>query len=118
MREILCPRPAPDVAQWQCTERLNSSDLYRLLVVIFGLLLGPFAFGQVQKTRTLQLVTTVIRHASFGLMIVLAIVGIARGKGRSMSEVLAYEKPANIATFFGVCIYSFMCHHRCVLWRC
>lgn len=113
LREIVCPRPSSEMTQWQCSDRFSSSDLYRLFVLLFGLLLGPFAFGHVQKTRVIQLVTTVIRHASFGLMIVLAVIGIANGKGRSMTDVLAYEKPANIATFFGVCIYSFMCHHRC-----
>jgi hypothetical protein len=45
-------------------------------------------------------------------MIILAVVGISRGEGRSTEEVVNYEKPADIATFFGVCIYSFMCHHR------
>lgn len=113
LREIMCPRPSADVAVWQCSDRFTSADLYRLLVVIFGLLLGPFAFGNVQKTRALQFVTTAIRHASFGFMIVLAVLGIARGQGRSVADVLAYEKPASLTTFFGVCIYSFMCHHRC-----
>eukprot|EP00644_Phytophthora_capsici_P006042 jgi/Phyca11/539156/estExt2_Genewise1Plus.C_PHYCAscaffold_21068 len=111
LREIICPRPSADAIVWECSDKFNSSDLYRLFVVLFGLLLGPFTFGHVHKTRTLQLVSTVIRHASFGLMIVLAIIGIARGHGRSVTDVVSYEKPANIATFFGVCIYSFMCHH-------
>ncbi|RLN56410.1 hypothetical protein BBJ28_00017447 [Nothophytophthora sp. Chile5] len=102
LREIICPRPAPDVVVWECSKRFNSSDLYRLFVVLFGLLLSPFTFGHVHKTRTLQLVTTVIRHASFGLMILLAIIGIAHGHGRSVADVVSYEKPANIATFFGV----------------
>ncbi|ETL37340.1 hypothetical protein, variant 1 [Phytophthora nicotianae CJ01A1] len=111
LREIICPRPSADAVVWECSDKFNSSDLYRLFVVLFGLLLGPFTFGHVHKTRTLQLVSTVIRHASFGLMIVLAIIGISRGHGRSVADVVSYEKPANIATFFGVCIYSFMCHH-------
>ncbi|KAE9022795.1 Transmembrane protein [Phytophthora rubi] len=111
LREIICPRPSADAIVWECSDKFNSSDLYRLFVVLFGLLLGPFTFGHVHKTRTLQLVSTVIRHASFGLMIVLAVIGIARGHGRSVADVVSYEKPANVATFFGVCIYSFMCHH-------
>ncbi|KAG2525491.1 hypothetical protein BBO99_00004507 [Phytophthora kernoviae] len=111
LREIICPRPSADAVVWECSDKFNSSDLYRLFVVLFGLLLGPFTFGHVHKTRTLQLVSTVIRHVSFGLMIVLAVIGIARGHGRSVADVVSYEKPANVATFFGVCIYSFMCHH-------
>lgn len=111
LREIVCPRPSADAVVWECSDKFNSSELYRLFVVLFGLLLGPFTFGHVHKTRTLQLVSTVIRHASFGLMIVLAVIGIARGQGRSVADVVSYEKPANVATFFGVCIYSFMCHH-------
>lgn len=111
LREIICPRPSADAVVWQCSSKFNSSDLYRLFVVLFGLLLGPFTFGHVYKTRTLQLVSTSIRYASFGLMIVLAVIGITHGHGRSIADVVKYEKPANIATFFGVCIYSFMCHH-------
>uniref|UniRef100_A0AAV1T5E8 Amino acid transporter transmembrane domain-containing protein n=1 Tax=Peronospora matthiolae TaxID=2874970 RepID=A0AAV1T5E8_9STRA len=111
LREMICPRPSADAVVWACSDECNSSELYRLFVVLFGLLLGPFTFGHVHKTRTLQLVSTVVRHASFGLMIVLASVGIARGHGRSVADVVSYEKPSNIATFFGVCIYSFMCHH-------
>lgn len=114
MREIVCPRPSPTVSLWRCSEHMDSSQLYKLFVVSFGLLLGPFAFGHVSKTRTLQFITTVVRHVSFGLMILLALVGIARGEGRSFDDVLSYERPENITTFFGVCIYSFMCHHRCV----
>jgi hypothetical protein len=112
MREIVCPRPTANATVWECTEGVNSSDLYRFFVLVFGLVLSPFAFGNVQKTQTLQFITTVIRHVSFGLMILLAAVGIARGEGRSVDDVLSYERPANIATMFGVCIYSFMCHHR------
>ncbi|CAI5717497.1 unnamed protein product [Peronospora destructor] len=111
LREIICPRPSADAIVWECSDRFNSSDLYRLFVVLFGLLLGPFTFGHVNKTRILQLVSTVMRHASFGLMIVLASIGIAQGHGRSVTDVVSYEKPRNVATFFGVCIYSFMCHH-------
>lgn len=111
MREIVCPRPAAGASRWRCSEHLDSSQLYKLFVVMFGLLLGPFAFGHVSKTRALQFVTTVVRHVSFGLMILLALIGIARGEGRSMDDVLSYERPEHITTFFGVCIYSFMCHH-------
>lgn len=111
LREIVCPRPDPTLTVWQCSESVNSSDLYRFFVVAFGVILGSFSFGNVQKTQTLQLITTVIRHASFGLMILLASIGIAQGEGRSAAEVISYEQPSNIATMFGVCIYSFMCHH-------
>ncbi|CAI5742583.1 unnamed protein product [Hyaloperonospora brassicae] len=111
LREIVCPRPSADAVVWACSDKLNSSELYRLFVALFGLLLGPFTFGHVHKTRALQLVSTLVRHASFGLMIVLASIGVARGHGRSVADVMSYEKPSNIATFFGVCIYSFMCHH-------
>lgn len=112
MREIVCPRPSPGVAVWQCTDSINSSELYKLFVVMFGVLLSPFVFGHVHKTRTLQIITTVVRHVSFALMCSLALVGIIRGEGRSVPDVLSDEHPAKITTFFGVCIYSFMCHHR------
>jgi hypothetical protein len=112
LREIICPRPGPATEVWECSGGLNSSELYKVFVIFFSLVLGPFAFGHVQKTRTLQLITTIVRHVSFALMIVLALIGIAQGEGRSFDDVIAYQKPGRISTFFAVCIYSFMCHHR------
>ncbi|OQS05530.1 hypothetical protein THRCLA_02345 [Thraustotheca clavata] len=112
VREAICPRPSMDVTVWECPNvGLTSSELYRVFVGVFGIALGSFAFGHMQKTKCIQLVTTVMRHASFTLMIILALIGIFHGQGRSTTDVLAHENLNMLPDFFGVCIYSFMCHH-------
>lgn len=112
LREVICPRPSSNAAVWECpTVAMNSAQLYRILVVVFGVTLGSFAFGHMQKTQCIQLITTIMRHASFALMIILAFVGIGRGQGRPVADVVAHEDITSLPNFFGVCIYSFMCHH-------
>ncbi|OQR87585.1 hypothetical protein ACHHYP_08516 [Achlya hypogyna] len=112
LREVICPRPTHNATVWDCPNvSLSSAQLYRVLVGVFGLTLGSFAFGHMQKTQCIQLITTVMRHASFALMITLAFVGIARGEGRSFADVVGHEDLVSLPDFFGVVIYSFMCHH-------
>lgn len=108
---MICPRPSLE-SVWVCYGSLDSYQVYQIFVMAFAVIFGAFAMGDVQKTKLMQLITTIIRHTSFGLMIVLAIIGIIQHQGRSLKQVLAYEDPAEISTFLGVCIYSFMCHHR------
>lgn len=111
LREMICPRPSRE-SVWVCYGSLDSYQVYQIFVIAFAVIFGAFAMGDVQKTKLMQLITTIIRHTSFGLMIVLAIIGIIQHQGRSLKQVLAYEDPTEISTFLGVCIYSFMCHHR------
>ncbi|CCI44489.1 unnamed protein product [Albugo candida] len=110
LREMICPRPSRE-SVWVCYGSLDSYQVYQIFVIAFAVIFGAFAMGDVQKTKLMQLITTIIRHTSFGLMIVLAIIGIIQHQGRSLKQVLAYEDPTEISTFLGVCIYSFMCHH-------
>ncbi|RLO01735.1 hypothetical protein DYB28_007284 [Aphanomyces astaci] len=76
LREVICPRPTTSAAvvmTWDCPAlHMNSSVLYRALVALFGVSLAPFAMGHMQKTALIQIATTVMRHLSFALMIVLA----------------------------------------------
>ncbi|CAK4738837.1 hypothetical protein LEN26_011903 [Aphanomyces euteiches] len=114
LREVICPRPSSLLAEsvWDCPGvHMNSAVLYRVLVALFGCMLGPFAMGHMQKTAFIQIATTVMRQLSFALMIILACVGIAQGQGRSVSDVVAHENISFLPNFFGICIYSFMCHH-------
>ncbi|KAF0717701.1 Aste57867_2150 [Aphanomyces stellatus] len=112
LREVICPRPSMDQAVWDCPYvHMNSAVLYRVLVVVFGIALGPFAMGHMHKTACIQIATTIMRHISFTLMIVLAGVGISSGQGRPTADIVAYENLSYVPNFFGICIYSFMCHH-------
>ncbi|ETV77984.1 hypothetical protein, variant [Aphanomyces astaci] len=115
LREVICPRPttsAAVVTTWDCPAlHMNSSVLYRALVALFGVSLAPFAMGHMQKTALIQIATTVMRHLSFALMIVLACVGIGQGQGQSAAAVVSHTDLGYLPNFFGICIYSFMCHH-------
>ncbi|OXB56269.1 hypothetical protein ASZ78_006452 [Callipepla squamata] len=74
----------------------------------FTLLLGPFTFFNVQKTKYLQIVTSLMRWIAFILMIILALIRISRGQAEghpSMAQL------SGIRNLFGVCVYSFMCQH-------
>ncbi|RHZ02919.1 hypothetical protein DYB26_005787 [Aphanomyces astaci] len=116
LREVICPRPTTSAAvvmTWDCPAlHMNSSVLYRALVALFGVSLAPFAMGHMQKTALIQIATTVMRHLSFALMIVLACVGIGQGQGQSAAAVVSHTDLGYLPNFFGICIYSFMCHHR------
>ncbi|XP_008944559.1 PREDICTED: transmembrane protein 104, partial [Merops nubicus] len=74
----------------------------------FTLLLGPFTFFNVQKTKYLQIMTSLMRWIAFILMIILALIRISRGQAEghpSMAQL------SGIRNLFGVCVYSFMCQH-------
>lgn len=81
---------------------------YRIfgLVVLFTLV--PFAYFDVSKTKYMQLLTTLFRWGSFSTMIALAAIALAEGKGRGDPQTLVV---AGLPNLFGVCVYSFMCHH-------
>uniref|UniRef100_A0A8C0BCA3 Transmembrane protein 104 n=1 Tax=Buteo japonicus TaxID=224669 RepID=A0A8C0BCA3_9AVES len=79
-----------------------------ILLAAFTLLLGPFTFFNVQKTKYLQIMTSLMRWIAFILMIILALIRISRGQAEghpSMAQL------SGIRNLFGVCVYSFMCQH-------
>ncbi|XP_045212425.2 transmembrane protein 104-like isoform X2 [Mercenaria mercenaria] len=87
---------------------LTRMSMYRICVAGFFLLLGGFTFFNVQKTKYLQLVTTASRWLAFGMMIVLAVIRLDKKKGQGHPP---YADISGIPNLFGVCVYSFMCHH-------
>merc|ERR1719203_2414998 len=56
---------------------INRSSAYRIFVGVFLLLLGPFSFFNLSKTKYLQIATTVLRWAAFTAMVVLAVIKIS-----------------------------------------
>lgn len=86
-------------------------NVYRIYVVAFNLTIGILVFYNVQKTKLLQLVTTVMRWLAFITMITLAIIKINDNSKHSANQVPALVDVKNVPNFFGVCIYAFMCHH-------
>ena len=68
---------------------------------------GPFGFFNVTKTKYLQIFTSLMRWLAFTAMVTLACIRLSNGNiYHPKSFVLD-----GIPNMFGVCVYSFMCHH-------
>lgn len=91
-----------------CWGTLRRVDVYRIYLAIFTLVLGPFTFFDVQKTKYLQILTSLMRWVAFTIMIVLALVRIGQGRGEGHPPLAALAGAKNV---LGVCVYSFMCQH-------
>ncbi|KAF4012918.1 hypothetical protein G4228_003730 [Cervus hanglu yarkandensis] len=91
-----------------CWGPLRRMDAYRTYLAVFTLLLGPFTFFDVQKTKYLQILTSLMRWIAFAIMIVLALVRIAHGRGEGRPPLADLS---GIRNLLGVCVYSFMCQH-------
>lgn len=91
-----------------CWGVMTRKDAYRVFLSIFTLLLGPFVFFNAQKTKYLQILTSLMRWMAFVMMIVLALVRIGKGAGEGRPPPAAL---AGVPNLFGVCVYSFMCQH-------
>lgn len=107
--------PGPDDP---CFAHFTYHQAYCLFLGLFACVIGPFCFFNVQKTKALQVVTSVLRWTTFLLMIGIAVSGIVRGKGFRADDpppppvdAVAIASVSGLKTLFGVSIYSFMCHH-------
>uniref|UniRef100_A0A182PE15 Amino acid transporter transmembrane domain-containing protein n=1 Tax=Anopheles epiroticus TaxID=199890 RepID=A0A182PE15_9DIPT len=93
---------------------LTRLDVYRLCLVAFVAVLGPFTFFNVQKTKYLQLLTVLFRWLAFTVMISIAIHRLLAPVSDSSNTLPITPKRADLAGIpylIGTCIYSFMCHH-------
>uniref|UniRef100_A0A6B2ECZ4 Putative amino acid transporter n=1 Tax=Phlebotomus kandelakii TaxID=1109342 RepID=A0A6B2ECZ4_9DIPT len=84
------------------------TDCYRSCVVATGLILGPFVFFNVQKTKYIQILTVIFRWCAFTAMIVMATSRLIQDGVQGHPDAVT---PSGIPSLFGTCIYSFMCHH-------
>lgn len=89
---------------------LSRFDIYRLCLVAFITILGPFVFFNVQKTKYLQLVTVFFRWLAFSVMISIAIHRLF-AQQNDHPVVPKRADFTGIPYLIGTCIYSFMCHH-------
>eukprot|EP00055_Hartaetosiga_balthica_P005544 m.16422 g.16422 ORF g.16422 m.16422 type:complete len:445 (-) comp4613_c0_seq2:481-1815(-) len=107
----------PSYMDHACMGSINTKHAYYLFLTFFAVVIGPFCFFNVQKTKLLQIFTTGMRWVTFILMIAIAIFGISSKKGFTKQDHI--PKPSHVGIFhasglpvlFGVAIYSFMCHH-------
>lgn len=91
-----------------CWGPLTRKDAYRVFLALFTLFLGPFTFFNAQKTKYLQILTSLMRWIAFSMMIVLALIRIGKGSGEGRPPAASFSGVPNL---FGVCVYSFMCQH-------
>lgn len=83
-------------------------DIYRLCMAGFIGIMGPFVFFNLTKTKYMQILTTFTRWLAMGIMISWAIVKLAQDQGKGHPPTADVTK---LPQLFGVCVYSFMCHH-------
>ncbi|XP_076658069.1 transmembrane protein 104 homolog isoform X1 [Halictus rubicundus] len=105
---LTCNDTIPDTEICWEAFTLNRFGAYRIFLSMFVLLLGPFVFFNIQKTKYLQLLTSTMRWLAFTIMIAYALKNLiihgAQGNPSAANIV-------GIPSLFGACIYSFMCHH-------
>ncbi|CAG9786291.1 unnamed protein product [Diatraea saccharalis] len=119
--DVICatvPSNSSDPADWQQLPCFNTTaasvhvytriEVYRVALLTFVGIMGPFVFFNVQKTKYLQLFTSGMRWLAFAIMISMAL------------RLLCVRGPAGhpgafsfsgLPQLFGACVYSFMCHH-------
>ena len=116
LRDVACTYKPPNASSqfnisegarcWE-DEEVTRLDAYRVALALFIGVVGPFAFCNITKTKYLQIFTSLMRWLAFGSMVALAIVRLSK-------NLRGYPPVADLAgvpNLFGVCVYSFMCHH-------
>lgn len=96
---------------WSAAPTLSRMNSYRICVVLFNLLVGPLVFGNVQKTKLLQMATSLMRWIAFITIITLAFIKINDNTAKDISMNPTLVNIKGVPNFFGACIYAFMCHH-------
>ena len=83
-------------------------DVYRIIVGTFALIVGPFTYFNVQKTKYLQVLTTSMRWCAFTIMVTLACIHIHSSKPHGHPSMFDFN---GVPALIGASVYSFMCHH-------
>ena len=94
---------------WSTRPQLSKADVYKIFVAVFLLVLGPFAYFNVSKTKYLQIFTTLMRWTAFITMITLSILRITDDSQEHGEPPILDLSTAPMV--FGVSVYAFMCHH-------
>lgn len=93
---------------WHWSEQTRM-DAYRIILAVFVCTIGQFVFCNVTKTKYLQMATTFMRWLAFIIMVALACINIYKVKEDPPKPPLS--SITGLPNLFGVCVYSFMCHH-------
>lgn len=87
---------------------VSQMDVYRIFVAVFIIIVGPFSYFNLQKTKYLQVATSSMRWCAFMIMISIAIVRILELGVQGHPPVASVR---HVPHLIGACVYSFMCHH-------
>jgi len=122
VRNVICTyKPFQGNGSIACNQSITDDDLcweglpvtrlnaYRILLTATFVCLGSFVFFDVQKTKYLQMGTTVLRWAAVITMVVLACVRLGRGGGEGTPKV---ADVSGVPMLFGSLVFAFMCHHN------
>ncbi|OWR47673.1 transmembrane protein 104 homolog isoform X1 [Danaus plexippus] len=90
------------------TAQYTRFECYRISLLTFFGVMGPFVFFNVQKTKYLQLFTSGMRWLAFAIMITMAIHLLVVDGPQGRPPAFDFT---GMPTLFGACVYSFMCHH-------
>jgi len=117
VRDVACTYRPPNVTSsanisdselcWDWSDQ-SRMDAYRIILAIFICTIGQFVFCNVTKTKYLQIATTLMRWMAFIIMVSLACINISKEK---QSPHPPFSRISGLPNLFGVCVYSFMCHH-------
>ncbi|XP_075676151.1 transmembrane protein 104 homolog isoform X2 [Dermatophagoides pteronyssinus] len=93
---------------WDSITTITRKNAYQIFLLGFVAILGPLTYAQLQKTKIIQILTIILRWLAFasmiGITIKIFISKQANGQPKAFNLL-------NLPKLFGICVYSFMCHH-------
>lgn len=87
---------------------VTKMTMYRIFVAIFAILIGPFTYFNIQKTKYLQFFTITIRWMAFIIMVTVASTKLIQYGQQGYPKLINLVEVPALA---GSSVYSFMCHH-------
>lgn len=92
---------------WDWAE-IDKMTVYRIYVILFAVLVAPFSYFNVQKTKYLQMFTSSMRWCAFTIMITIAIIELLKYGAQGTPAVVNFS---GMPALIGASVYSFMSHH-------
>jgi len=106
-----------------CLWGITDKHAYYFFLGVFSLTLAPFAYFEISKTKLLQMFTTIMRYATFFMLMSLCIIGVLHPDpfagpddhiptfGNTTTGAPPAFELKGMTVMFGVSVYSFMCQH-------
>lgn len=110
LTDLMCDNPMQTDNSTICWKSSQASqmDVYRIILTVFFIIVGPFSYFNLQKTKYLQVATSSMRWCAFLIMISIACVRIFELGVQGHPPAASVK---HVPHLIGACVYSFMCHH-------